>query len=174
MGAFCGGNPAVSSQRWLAFYAGAMSALNTPRRLFALIVAAAVVLAIAGCASAPPERSTLPAPSPSISTALFTEPGDNPDVAPFTTPRLIHSPAPHLQPDTVPSHAATEMLLVVDVGTEGEVRNVMVARSSGVREFDRIALEAVQTWQLQPAQRAGAAVPVRIRLRVALAADQQG
>lgn len=148
-----------------------MSALNTPRRRFPLIVAAALVLAIAGCASVPPERSPLPAPSPSISTALFTEPGDNPDVAPFTAPRLIHSPAPHLQPDTVPSHAATEMLLVVDVGTEGEVRNVMVAQSSGVRELDRVVLDAVPQWKFQPAERDGSAVAARVRVRVALAAE---
>lgn len=58
------------------------------------------------------------------------------------------------------------MILVVDIGTEGQVRSVMVARSTYMRELDRVALDALQQWRFEPVVHDGSVIAVRARVRV--------
>ena len=48
----------------------------------------------------------------------------------------------------------------------GHVSNVMVARSSGRREFDRAALDAVDEWRFDPVVVEGVAKHARVRVRL--------
>lgn len=138
----------------------------------ARVVMAAAALALAGCASTPPE----PAPAassfelPKVSTTLFTEPGDNPDLPALAPPKALNSPAPRVPPDATSVREPAETILVVDIGTEGEVRNVMVARSSHSRELDRVALDTLRQWRFEPVVHNGSAVAVRARVRVIIEA----
>ena len=88
-----------------------------------------------------------------------------------TTPaRVLRNSSPVYPPDALNRGLEGLVLLRVTVGATGRVSTVEIARSSGVRELDESAREAVQQWQFQPARRNGKAVewtaslPVRFRL----------
>ncbi len=53
------------------------------------------------------------------------------------------------------------------VGTDGEVRDVVVTASEPEGVFERAATRAVERWRFSPGIKAGEAVPVRVRQRVA-------
>nr|WP_312310304.1 energy transducer TonB [Stenotrophomonas indicatrix] len=132
------------------------------------VVMAALALALAGCASSPHESSAAPTSLglPHVSTALFIEPNDNPELPALIPPGVLNSPAPRAPADAAPLLETAEMILVVDVGAEGEVRNVMVATSTRVRDLDRAALDALRQWRFAPTEHEGSAVAVRVRVRV--------
>lgn len=134
----------------------------------ARVVMVAAALAFTGCASAPPAHSTASSPSglSNVSTALFIEPGDNPDRPALPLPKVLTSPTPHVPPDAAAMPYPVELILVVDIGTEGQVRSVMVARSTYMRELDRVALDALQQWRFEPVVHDGSAVALRARVRV--------
>jgi len=132
------------------------------------VVMATLALALAGCASSPHESSAAPSSLglQHVSTALFIEPNDNPELPDLVPPGVLNSPAPHAPADAAPLLEPVEMILVVDVGAEGEVRNVMVATSTRVRDLDRAALDALRQWRFAPTEHEGSAVAVRVRVRV--------
>ncbi|WP_312785719.1 TonB family protein [Stenotrophomonas indicatrix] len=134
----------------------------------ARVVMVAATLALTGCASSPRAHSTAPSPSglTKVSTTLFIKPGDNPELPALPPPKVLTSPAPHVPPDAAPLPHPAEMILVVDIGTEGQVRSVMVARSTYMRELDRVALDALQQWRFEPVVHDGSAIAVRARVRV--------
>lgn len=132
------------------------------------VVMAALALALAGCASSPHESSAAPTSLglPHVSTALFIEPNDNLELLALIPPGVLNSPAPRAPADAAPLLEPAEMILVVDIGAEGEVRNVMVRTSTGVRDPDRAALDAIRQWRFAPAEHEGSAVAARVRVRV--------
>jgi TonB family protein len=59
-----------------------------------------------------------------------------------------------------------QVLLVAQLDELGHVSNVMVARSSRRREFDRAALDAVDEWRFDPVVVEGVAKHARVRVRL--------
>ncbi len=58
------------------------------------------------------------------------------------------------------------VLLVAQLDELGHVSNVMVVRSSGLREFDRAAFTAVDEWRFEPVLVEGVARHARVRVRL--------
>lgn len=63
------------------------------------------------------------------------------------------------------------VLLQVDVGADGLPVAVEVARSSGSRELDHAAIEAVQAWAFEPAVRDGKPAASRVQVPVEFRLD---
>lgn len=58
------------------------------------------------------------------------------------------------------------VLLVAQLDELGHVSNVMVVRSSGLREIDRAAFTAVDQWRFEPVVVEGVARHARVRVRL--------
>lgn len=58
------------------------------------------------------------------------------------------------------------VLLEVEVGADGQPREVSMARRSGSRDLDRAALRAVRDWSFEPAIHNGKAVASSVRVPV--------
>lgn len=104
------------------------------------------------------------AADPQVSTEVFVERGDSPTFELQQAPAVVYSTdlAP---PDTLPQFPL-QVLLVAQLDELGRVSNVMVARSSGRREFDRAALDAVDEWRFDPVVVEGVAKHARVRVRL--------
>ncbi len=105
------------------------------------------------------------AADPQVSTEVFVEVGDNPSFKLLQAPAVVYSTALATPPDTLPQFPL-QVLLVAQLDELGHVSNVMVARSSGQREFDRAALDAVDEWHFDPVVVEGAAKHARVRVRL--------
>ena len=105
------------------------------------------------------------ATDPRISTEVFVEAGDNPTFKLQQAPAVVYSTPPVTATDTSPQ-LALQVLLVAQLDELGHVSNVMVARSSGRREFDRAALDAVDEWRFDPVVVEGVAKHARVRVRL--------
>ena len=62
-------------------------------------------------------------------------------------------------------HTGTVILLVL-VGVDGSPKDITVDKSSGYRELDRAALEAVRTWRFNPEVKNGKKVEGYARIPV--------
>ncbi|WP_295576634.1 energy transducer TonB [uncultured Stenotrophomonas sp.] len=102
---------------------------------------------------------------PCVSTEVFVETGDNPAFELRQAPAVVHSTAPVTPPDTL-LQAPMVVLLVAQLDELGHVSNVMVVRSSGLREFDRAAFTAVDEWRFEPVLVEGVARHARVRVRL--------
>ncbi len=100
-----------------------------------------------------------------VSTEVFVEAGDNPTFKLQQAPALVYSTALATPPDTF-LQAPMAVLLVAQLDELGHVSNVMVARSSGLRELDRAALAAVGQWRFDPVVVEGVALHARVRVRL--------
>ncbi|MHC1674432.1 TonB family protein [Stenotrophomonas maltophilia] len=58
-----------------------------------------------------------------------------------------------------------QVVLVAQLDELGHVSNVMVVRSSGLREIDRAAFTAVDQWRFDPIVVEGVARHARVRVR---------
>lgn len=105
------------------------------------------------------------AADPQVSTEVFVEAGDNPTFKLQQAPALVYSTALATPPDTF-LQAPMAVLLVAQLDELGHVSNVMVARSSGLRELDRAALAAVGQWRFDPVVVEGVALHARVRVRL--------
>ncbi|EVT70974.1 biopolymer transporter TonB [Stenotrophomonas maltophilia 5BA-I-2] len=108
------------------------------------------------------------AADPQVSTEVFVERGDNPTFPTFElqqAPAVVYSTAPATPPDTL-LQVPMEVLLVAQLDELGHVSNVMVARSSGLREIDRAAFTAVDQWRFEPVVVEGVARHARVRVRL--------
>lgn len=112
------------------------------------------------------------AADPQVSTEVFVERGDNPSFELQRAPAVVYSTAPATPPDTW-LQAPMEVLLVAQLNALGHVSNVMVVRSSGLRQIDRAAFTAVDQWRFEPVVVEVAAVPARVRVRVSFAATAE-
>lgn len=102
---------------------------------------------------------------PQISTEVFVERGDNPTFELQQAPAVVYSTDLATPPDALPQFPL-QVLLVAQLDELGHVSNVMVARSSGRREFDRAALDAVDEWRFDPVVIEGVAKHARVRVRL--------
>lgn len=105
---------------------------------------------------------------PGVSTEVFVEAGDNPGLSLRQPPRVLHSPAPHVPPDTVAS-SPRSFVVIADVTATGDVHAVAVTASSRVWPIDRAALLAVKEWHFSPVLDGGKPVPIRVRVRMIFA-----
>ncbi len=110
-------------------------------------------------------RAMAMATNPQVSTEVFVERGDNPTFEPQQAPAIEYSTAPTMPPDTF-LQAPMQVLLVAQLDELGHVSNVMVARSSGLREMDRAALSSVRQWRFDPVVVEGVALHARVRVRL--------
>lgn len=108
------------------------------------------------------------AADPQVSTEVFVERGDNPTFKLQQAPAVVYSTAPTTPPDTL-LQVPMEVLLVAQLDELGNVSNVMVARSSGLRELDRAAFTAVDQWRFEPIVVEGVALHARVRVRLTFA-----
>jgi len=108
------------------------------------------------------------AADPQVSTEVFVERGDNPSFELQQAPAIEYSTAPATPPDTF-LQAHMQVVLVAQLDELGHVSNVMVARSSGLRELDRAALTAVDKWRFDPVVVEGVALHARVRVRLTFA-----
>lgn len=102
---------------------------------------------------------------PQVSTEVFVEAGDNPTFKLQQAPAVVYSTTPATPPDTF-LQAPMQVLLVAQLDELGHVSNVMVARSSGLREPDRAAFTAVDQWRFDPVVVDGVALHARVRVRL--------
>jgi TonB family protein len=100
-----------------------------------------------------------------VTTEVFVEAGDNPSFKLQQAPALLYSTALSTPPDTF-LQAPMAVLLVAQLDELGHVSNVMVARSSGLREMDRATLSAVDQWRFDPVVVEGVALHARVRVRL--------
>ncbi|ACF50073.1 TonB family protein [Stenotrophomonas maltophilia R551-3] len=107
-----------------------------------------------------------------VSTEVFVEAGDNPSFKLRQAPAIEYSTAPATSPDTF-LQAPMAVLLVAQLDELGHVSNVMVARSSGLREMDRAALTAVDQWRFDPVVVEGIAQHARVRVRLTFVATTE-
>ncbi|MBS7457475.1 energy transducer TonB [Coralloluteibacterium stylophorae] len=112
-----------------------------------------------------------PAPQPTAPTPggpPAPEPGAaaTPGIDQPARPLAEASAAPRYPARAVRRREQGEVLLAVDVDARGYPSGVSVARSSGSRDLDQAALEAVRGWRFEPARYQGR--PVASRLQVPL------
>lgn len=100
-----------------------------------------------------------------VSTEVSVERGDNPTFELRQAPAVVYSTAPATPPDTV-LQKPMAVLLVAQLDELGHVSNVMVVRSSGLRELDRAAFTAVDQWRFDPVVVEGVARHARVRVRL--------
>lgn len=100
-----------------------------------------------------------------VSIEVFVERGDNPAFELQQAPAVVYSTAPAMPPDIF-LQTPMQVLLVAQLDELGHVSNVMVARSSGLREMDRAALTAVDKWRFDPVVVEGVALHARVRVRL--------
>ena len=108
------------------------------------------------------------AADPQVSTEVFVERGDNPTFELQQAPAIVYSKALSTPPDTF-LQAPMQVVLVAQLDELGHVSNVMVARSSGMREMDRAALTSVRQWRFDPVVVDGVALHARVRVRLTFA-----
>lgn len=94
--------------------------------------------------SAPAPSAPSEAP-PSFTAALVP---DRVAIAAFT-------PAPPYPPEARARGQQGIVLVRVDIGADGRVIDVTLARSSGWPALDRAVLETLRTWRFDPARKAG-------------------
>lgn len=114
---------------------------------------------------ATPAMAMAMAADPQVSSDVFVERGDNPTFELQQAPAVVYSTAPATPPDTV-LQVPMAVLLVAQLDELGHVSNVMVARSSGLREIDRAAFTAVDQWRFEPVVVEGVARHARVRVRL--------
>lgn len=114
---------------------------------------------------ATPAMAMAMAADPQVSTEVFVERGDNPTFELQQAPAVVYSTAPVTPPDTV-LQVPMAVLLVAQLDELGNVSNVMVVRSSGLRELDRAAFTAVDLWRFDPVVVEGVARQARVRVRL--------
>lgn len=141
-------------------YAGSAPEWKPRMSRFNTALALNLVLMLLGATPA-----TAMAADPQVSTEVFVEAGDNPSFKLQQAPAIEYSTAPATPPDTF-LQAPMAVLLVAQLDELGQVSNVMVARSSGLREMDRVALAAVDQWRFDPVVVEGVARQARVRVRL--------
>ncbi|MGD8608996.1 MAG: TonB-dependent receptor [Myxococcales bacterium] len=84
---------------------------------------------------------------------------------PLHPPHLLHSPPPAYAPGYEKAGLHPTVILLLTVTADAKVTDIVVEHSAG-SDFDAAAVEAVQRWTFEPAQRGDRAVASRIRVAV--------
>jgi len=96
----------------------------------------------------------IPAPPP----APPAPPAPPSDIAPSENISYRKLRPPKYPPQAIRQRHEGECVLRVLIGTDGKPKDVQVEKSSGFRELDRAAMDAVQGWVFNPGQRDGKSV----------------
>jgi len=83
-----------------------------------------------------------------------------------TAPVPIRRVEPEYSEEARKARAMGSVLVLVDVGTDGKVKNVRIGRSFGMG-LDEKAIEAVSQWLFRPGMRDGRPVVVKAQIEVA-------
>lgn len=82
-------------------------------------------------------------------------------------PELIEAVEAPYPPSLLSERLTGEVLLYVDIGTDGLVADVVVSSSSGELAFDLAAVEALRQYRFSPAELDGVPAGVRVEYRMA-------
>ncbi len=82
-----------------------------------------------------------------------------------SAPRVLYSPNPEYSEEARKAKFQGTVVLWLVVGADGRPREIRVARALGMG-LDQKAIEAVRTWQFEPAKKDGVSVPVQINVEV--------
>lgn len=115
------------------------------RHFPALLPAAVLAAALAGCGGSAPPADPVPPPTPVAA---------------------IDTPPPQYPIELACAGIGGQTLLEVEVGAEGTPTAITLVRGSGSDALDQLARDAVQGWKFRPATRAGQPVAQTIQVPV--------
>jgi len=101
------------------------------------------------------EESTAPQPAAAPERMPEATPAPAVDMAPGSAPVALETPPPSYPASALRRGESGEVLLRIDVDTEGRVADVNLVHGSGSRALDRAAISAVRDWRFRPGQRDG-------------------
>ncbi|GAB3385077.1 energy transducer TonB [Lysobacter fragariae] len=105
---------------------------------------------------------TTPPPAPAA-----PPPPPRPAAPTASTPaQVISSPAPRYPAMALRRGESGKVLVSVEVGPDGVPATVEVAKSSGSRDLDRAAMEAVRRWRFSPAMDGERPVSSRVQVPI--------
>ena len=104
----------------------------------------------------PPEKSWVAMKSPSLSESEIL----------FAQPRYAENPKPLYPQEARKKGYEGEVLLRVEVLSNGRVREIEVRRSSGHEVLDRSAIAAVKQWRFVPAKKGETPIPVWVNIPI--------
>lgn len=109
-----------------------------------------------------------PAPAPPPPAPVPTAPPAPPIASnvPDQPPRAISSPAPDYPRNAQRRGIGGTVVIRVDVTGRGDVESLELEQSSGDRDLDRAALQAVRRWRFDPATRDGRPVAASVRVPI--------
>jgi len=105
-------------------------------------------------------RPMMPGPDPSMR-------GLVPDVPAW----IIYQPMPSRPSEAIRQHLEGTTIVIMSYGSDGNVIDVIVYKSSGYRVLDRAAMDAAKTWRIKPGVKDG--VPLQGRMMASIAFTQQ-
>lgn len=111
-------------------------------------------------------------PSPDLAQPAESPPAQDAETeieaSPVVTSRdvVIEPKAPKYPAEEQRLGIEGSVMLVIEVGTSGELLGVVVEKSSGNSNLDEAAVEAAQSWRFEPAMRDGKAIVSKTRIPV--------
>jgi protein TonB len=105
--------------------------------------------------TAPPPPPAAPAPPTRPGTAVST-----------SQPQPISTPAPRYPSQSLRNGEQGTVMVSAEIGPDGVPSSVEVARSSGSRNLDRAAVDAVRHWRFRPAMADGRATSGRVQVPI--------
>ncbi len=118
-----------------------------------------VLLLICGCVVAQKRLPISPGPPQTSGEPTYRVGGG------VSAPRAIVMPDPEYPKEAVKGHQPGSIVLVLIVGSNGEVRYLKVVRGISP-EIDQAATEAVKKWKFKPALKDGKPVAVQIEVQL--------
>lgn len=108
-----------------------------------------------------------------VAAAPRPEPARAPAVAATTHARPLPgaTPAPRYPVSALRRGQGGEVLVRAEVGPDGVVTSVSLARPSGNRALDRAALDAVRRWRFEPARRDGVPTVDSVQVPIRFSAE---
>lgn len=104
--------------------------------------------------------------APSLPPVSAPQAGQPATTGSTTAPEAISQSAPTYPRDALRRGVGGTVRVQVTVSTDGSVERMEVAQSSGDRNLDRAAMEAVRRWRFKPAMRAGQPVSATVVIPV--------
>ncbi|MFC5568823.1 energy transducer TonB [Lysobacter yangpyeongensis] len=101
----------------------------------------------------PPPAAPMPPPRPAAPVAT-------------SQPQPISSPAPTYPARALRNGEQGTVMVSVDIGPDGIPTSIDVARSSGSRQLDRAAVDAVRRWRFRPAMTDGRPTSGRVQIPI--------